>query len=134
MVAVAAYLYVVPGHARRRIDGGCEQLRRERRQAARTRLLDIGHIDFAGEAESCLILNLSASPWHVGKPLERRRMYAAHARQHGVPLVFVNQVGGNDELIFDGGSFVAGPSGRIQITLPLFEPALEFVDLEVDLA
>jgi NAD+ synthase (glutamine-hydrolysing) len=76
------------------------------------------------------LLNLSSSPWHLGKPLERRRMFAERAAQLGRTLVFVNQVGGNDELIFDGGSFVADPSGRIRAALPLFEPALEVVDLE----
>jgi NAD+ synthetase len=76
------------------------------------------------------ILNLSASPWHVGKPLERRRMFASHATRHGETLIFVNQVGGNDELVFDGGSFVVDAQGRIRAVLPLFEPAFELVDLE----
>ncbi len=76
-----------------------------------------------------LILNLSASPWHVGKPAERRRMLAELARRHRVPFVFANQVGGNDELIFDGASFVVDAEGRIRASLPLFEPALEIVDL-----
>jgi NAD+ synthase (glutamine-hydrolysing) len=77
-----------------------------------------------------LILNLSASPWHVGKALERRRMYAEQARRHGSPIVFVNQVGGNDELVFDGGCFVADARGRILTALPLFEPGLAVVDLD----
>jgi NAD+ synthetase len=77
-----------------------------------------------------VILNLSASPWHVGKPLERRRMFAAHALRHGLPLVFVNQVGGNDELVFDGGSFVVDGRGRIPAALPLFEPGFELLDLD----
>jgi NAD+ synthetase len=77
-----------------------------------------------------VVLNLSASPFHVGKPAERRRMVAALASRHGVPIVFCNQVGGNDELIFDGASFVVDARGRVQATLPLFEPALEVVDLE----
>jgi NAD+ synthase (glutamine-hydrolysing) len=77
-----------------------------------------------------LVLNLSASPWHVGKPAERRRLFAELAAKHGVPIVFANQVGGNDELIFDGGSFVADARGRIRGQLPLFETALEVVDLE----
>ncbi len=76
------------------------------------------------------IVNLSASPWHVGKPLERRRLFAAHAVRHGATLIFVNQVGGNDELIFDGGSFVIDGRGRVLAALPLFEPAFELLDLE----
>jgi NAD+ synthase (glutamine-hydrolysing) len=82
-------------------------------------------------ADARLILNLSSSPWHVGKPLERRRMYADHARRRLASLVFVNQVGGNDELIFDGGSFVVDERGRIRAALPLFEPALEVLDLAI---
>jgi NAD+ synthetase len=80
-------------------------------------------------AGASLVLNLSASPWHVGKPAERRRMIAKLAARHRVPVVFVNQVGGNDELIFDGASFVADAEGRIRATLPLFEPAFEIFDL-----
>ena len=77
-----------------------------------------------------LVLNLSASPWHVGKPAGRRRLFADIATKHSVPIVFVNQVGGNDELVFDGGSFVVDAGGRVRATLPLFEPALAVVDLE----
>ncbi len=81
-------------------------------------------------AGSRIVLNLSASPWHVGKALERRRMYATLARETGASLVVVNQVGGNDELVFDGGSFAVDASGRVRVALPLFESALEIVDLD----
>jgi len=80
-------------------------------------------------AGATVLVNLSASPWHVGKARSRREMFADTARRHGLPIVFVNQVGGNDELIFDGGSFVVDANGRIRVSLPLFEPALEVVDL-----
>jgi len=82
------------------------------------------------EAGADLVLNLSASPWHVGRAAERRRMLAELARRHRVPIVFANQVGGNDELIFDGASFVVDAEGRIRASLPLFEPAFEIVDLQ----
>jgi NAD+ synthase (glutamine-hydrolysing) len=81
-----------------------------------------------------VILNPSASPWHAGKPLERRRMYADLASGLEVPLVFVNQVGGNDELIFDGGSFATNAHGRIIASLPLFESAMAIVDIPGDAA
>jgi len=80
-------------------------------------------------AGATLILNPSASPWHAGKPLERREMLSRHAREQGVPIVFANQVGGNDELVFDGGSFVATAEGRILCQLPLFESALQVIDV-----
>jgi NAD+ synthetase len=79
-----------------------------------------------------VILNPSASPWHAGKPLERRQMYAGLASNLDVPLVFVNQVGGNDELIFDGGSFATDAHGRIIASLPLFESAMAIVDIPGD--
>jgi NAD+ synthetase len=76
------------------------------------------------------IVNLSASPWHVSKPAERRQVIGDLARNYGVPICFVNQVGGNDELIFDGGSFAVDALGRVQKKLALFEPAFEVVDLD----
>ncbi|MEM7409747.1 MAG: NAD+ synthase [Myxococcota bacterium] len=89
-------------------------------------------IDPAGElakAGAHLIINPSCSPWHVGKAGERRAMIARLAERHATPVVFVNQVGGNDELVFDGGSFIADGQGRIHGALPLFEPAFSVVDL-----
>jgi NAD+ synthase (glutamine-hydrolysing) len=77
-----------------------------------------------------LILNPAASPWHLGKPLERRRMLAELARKQGVPVAFVGQVGGNDELVFDGSSFVVDARGRVRAALPAFQEALAVVDLE----
>jgi NAD+ synthetase len=86
----------------------------------------VGELAAAGASA---MLNLSASPWHVGKPAERRRMLAALAARHGVPIALVNQVGGNDELVFDGASFAVDARGRVLAALPLFEPAFEIVDL-----
>jgi NAD+ synthase (glutamine-hydrolysing) len=57
-------------------------------------------------------------------------MFAELARRHRVPILFVNQVGGNDELIFDGGSFALDARGAVRASLPLFEPALEVIDLD----
>jgi len=76
-----------------------------------------------------IILNPSASPWHAGKAAERRDMLRELARRHGVAIVFVNQVGGNDELIFDGGSCAIDASGELRAALPLFETAFEIVEL-----
>ena len=83
-------------------------------------------------AGATLVANPSASPWHAGKPLERRRMFAERARQFALPIAFVNQVGGNDELVFDGGSFVMDARGRVQLQLPLFESDLGVVDLPTE--
>jgi NAD+ synthase (glutamine-hydrolysing) len=93
----------------------------------------VNPIEELAAAGASAILNLSASPWHVSKPAERRQIIGELARRHRVPICFVNQVGGNDELIFDGGSFTVDALGRTQRVLPLFEPAFEIVELEGDL-
>ncbi len=81
------------------------------------------------QAGAQLVANLSASPWHAGKPAELRRIFCDLAAKRSVPIAFCNQVGGNDELIFHGGSFVADAHGRVLTALPLFEPAFAVVDL-----
>jgi NAD+ synthetase len=60
-----------------------------------------------------LILNVSASPWHLGKDRTRHRMLESLVRKTGVPLAYCNAVGGNDELIFDGGSLVLNAQGQV---------------------
>jgi NAD+ synthetase len=82
------------------------------------------------EAGVGCVLNLSSSPWHVGKAAERREMIGSLARRCGVPIVFVNQVGGNDELIFDGASFVVDARGRVTAALPSLEPAFQVVEID----
>ena len=76
-----------------------------------------------------LLLNVSASPFSEGKPRLRQRMLSRLARDGGVPVAYVNLVGGNDELVFDGGSLVVDSSGRSCAAAPLFEESLLVVDL-----
>jgi NAD+ synthase (glutamine-hydrolysing) len=59
-----------------------------------------------------LIVNISASPYHAGKGAERERLFAARAREHGVQIAFCGLVGGQDELVFDGHSFVLDSEGN----------------------
>jgi len=87
----------------------------------------IGELAAAG---ATAVLNLSSSPWHVTKAAARREMVAALSRKHRVPICFVNQVGGNDELIFDGGSFATDRRGRVLVKFPLFEPHFGIVELD----
>jgi NAD+ synthase (glutamine-hydrolysing) len=77
-----------------------------------------------------VVVNVSASPYAVGKPALRERMLAASARGHGVPIAYVNQVGGNDALVFDGGSMLVARDGTILARAPLFREALVVADLE----
>jgi NAD+ synthase (glutamine-hydrolysing) len=78
-----------------------------------------------------LILNLSASPYHRGKRELRYRMISAIARRHRVPVAMVNQVGGNDSLVFDGSSFVLGADGSPLVQARSFEEDLVFCDTGV---
>jgi NAD+ synthase (glutamine-hydrolysing) len=80
------------------------------------------------QAGAEVLVNLSASPFHVGKDAEREEMFAARARDNGCPLVFCNAVGGQDELVFDGNSFVLDAEGRVAARAPGFEEALLVVD------
>ncbi|HUG82658.1 MAG TPA: NAD+ synthase [Bryobacterales bacterium] len=75
-----------------------------------------------------LIINIAASPYHIHKRKQRLDMIAATARRWGVPIVMVNQVGGNDQLIFDGSSFVVGPDGVVRAQARSFEADLVFYD------
>jgi len=71
-----------------------------------------------------LIANPSGSPYHRGKGREREEMLAARARAYGTHLAFCNLVGGQDELVFDGHSFVVDPAGRVIARAAQFEEEL----------
>lgn len=85
----------------------------------------------AKAAGARLMLNLSASPFHRGKQRQRRELFGNRAREGTMPLVYVNQVGGQDELVFDGCSFVLDASGEVVSQAPMFEEGLFAVDVEV---
>jgi NAD+ synthase (glutamine-hydrolysing) len=71
-----------------------------------------------------LLVNLNASPYHLRKYLEREAVLAARAGETGLPVVYLNQVGGQDELVFDGESLVMGSDGGIRLRAPAFEEGL----------
>ncbi len=73
------------------------------------------------EAGADLLVNIAASPFHMDKGAFRRRLLASHATAHGLPVVFVNQIGGHDELIFDGRSLVVSPDGEVACRLAEFD-------------
>ena len=79
-------------------------------------------------AGATLLVNISASPFAVGKGAVRKRLVADHSVRHRLPFVFVNQVGGNDELVFDGRSMAFDRQGRPQLALKPFEEELAVVD------
>jgi len=81
-------------------------------------------------AELCV--NLNASPYRRGRLEERRRMVATRAADNVCAIAYVNAVGGQDELVFDGGSFACGPSGAILGTGPQFVEDLVLIDVDLD--
>jgi len=77
-----------------------------------------------------ILLNISASPFFVHKRELRHDMLATIARNYRVPVAFVNQVGGNDSLVFDGSSFALGPDGKVIAQARSFEEDLVSVDTD----
>ena len=84
-------------------------------------------IDDLSKAGIGLLLNLSASPFEAGKPARRRAMLAGIARELGVPLVYANLVGGNDQLVFDGHSLAFDRDGLVAAQLHGFREDIALV-------
>ena len=81
-------------------------------------------------AGATLLVNLSASPFHVGKAEDREEMLVTRARDNALYVAFCNLVGGQDELVFDGHSVVLDDEGEVLARAPGFEEALLVVDLD----
>jgi NAD+ synthase (glutamine-hydrolysing) len=94
------------------------------------RLYNVDPVDELLHAGANLVLNISASPFHIGKRELRYNMLRTIAVDNKVPVVFVNQVGGNDNLVFDGSSLVIAPDGSIVAQAKSFEEDLVLVDTE----
>jgi NAD+ synthase (glutamine-hydrolysing) len=88
------------------------------------------HQSLAGDAE--VILNINASPYHAMKWQDRLRMLSTRASDNTVAVAYVNLVGGQDELVFDGYSFIMDQEGRPVASGPQFEEALIVADLDVE--
>ncbi len=82
------------------------------------------------DAGADIILSLNASPFHAGKMQQREDIICAQVKQAGIPLVYVNQIGGQDELIFDGASFVANSQGEIVFRAEEFVEQLSLVEFK----
>ena len=78
-----------------------------------------------------VILNINGSPYHAGKYAERQKMLAQRARDYGVWVCYTNQVGGQDQLVFDGGSMVLDSSGELAARAVMFDEDLLVHDIEV---
>ena len=77
-----------------------------------------------------LIVVSNGSPYELGKQAQREALLAGRARETGLPLAYVNLVGGQDELVFDGGSCVIDATGRVCLRASAFEEGLHFCELE----
>jgi NAD+ synthase (glutamine-hydrolysing) len=92
---------------------------------------DIWHAGPARAAKAAgadLLLNINASPFHQGKQAERMAIVAERVGDTGLPVLYVNTVGAQDELIFDGGSFAMNADGQVAVELPRFADALVTVE------
>ena len=80
-------------------------------------------------AGAALIVNINGSPYHMGKGRERQRLVASRARENRVPFAYVNMVGGQDELVFDGQSCAVSAAGELVARAPQFTEDLLVFDL-----
>jgi len=83
-------------------------------------------------AQALVVLN--ASPFHAGKSAEREQRMGERARDVGLPLLYAHLVGGQDEVVFDGGSFAVDAAGEVQARAPSFQPDVLTVRLQPDAA
>ena len=94
------------------------------------RLYSVDPVEELMKQGASIIFNISASPWWHGKRGLRREMLAAIAIRHRAPVVMVNQIGGNDSLVFDGSSLVLDPGGNVIARAKSFAEDLVFADLD----
>lgn len=82
---------------------------------------------FAALAEAApdLVVSINASPSSIGKREQRHALFAAASRRHGLPMVYVNQVGGHDQLVFDGASFAVSPEAGVVFESPRFAQSVD---------
>ena len=87
-------------------------------------------IEVLAEKGADLIINIAASPFHRGKEKLRYDIVRSHATKHRIPFLFVNQVGANDELIFDGRSICLDGAGDLMAVLPPFVEQVETISVD----
>ncbi|MFN3581739.1 MAG: NAD+ synthase, partial [Pseudomonas sp.] len=93
---------------------------------------DIWHPQPMAQARAAgarLMLNLNASPFHMGKQAEREAVLAQRCAEGDMPIIYVNQVGGQDELVFDGGSVAMDGQGQLALRAPAYSEGLYQVDV-----
>ena len=91
---------------------------------------EAGAADRARDAGAEVLLVLNASPYHMGKQEQRAQVVRERIASTGLPVIYANLVGGQDELVFDGGSFAVDSQGVVRCQLPKFEEDLVVVEFE----
>jgi NAD+ synthase (glutamine-hydrolysing) len=91
---------------------------------------DRGPVEQAVNAGAKIMFNINASPYHRKKGQERFEVVTRRARNNGVPIVYLNLVGGQDELVFDGDSFVVDARGEMTQRAPAFEEGVHLVEVK----
>lgn len=84
----------------------------------------------AVKAGAELLINLNASPFHLGKMEQREAIVSSRAKENSIPIIYTNLVGGQDELVFDGASFVLDKNGNTLCRLPTFEEHIEIIEYD----
>jgi NAD+ synthase/NAD+ synthase (glutamine-hydrolysing) len=93
------------------------------------RLYDRDPVDELVNEGAKVLISINASPYQMGKRDLRRQIFSNIARHHGIPVVYVNQVGGNDQLVFDGSSFAMDPTGKVIAQAASFAEDLVIADI-----
>lgn len=93
-------------------------------------LYTLNPVEDLARAGANILIVINGSPYHMGKRSLRLRIFQSIARGHNLPVVYVNQVGGNDQLVFDGSSFVLDAKGNVIADAPSFEESLVLIDTE----
>lgn len=94
---------------------------------------DAWHSDVSetlAESGAQILLVPNGSPYHRGKPSVRTNLMVARVVETGLPLVYLNMIGGQDDQVFDGASFVLNPGGALVVQMPQFLPCITHVDFE----
>lgn len=111
----------------------CEDLWNDEQFEGR-KMYGVDPIEMAVRANAQVLVNLSASPFRVGKIAQRERLFARQAQEHRMPLVYVNAVGGNDDLVFDGASMVFDAEGHVSARAKAFDEDLLIVEIGAETA
>ncbi len=90
-----------------------------------------GPVSDLARAGARLVLNVNGSPFREGKQMTREEVVAERVAESGVPIVYVNLVGGQDELVFDGGSFVIAADGSVAARCVSFAESVDVVDIKI---